>query len=316
MDFSFNSSSVLSLLTFSSNLHSQKTISFDCSFKATISISLFLCYHLPIFENGNILSLFFTKYCLHTSSKTLPEILEVKHKHGFKVFIRSVCMETSYYLFWKKWFRRRKLYEKINRPDVRFEAIRKYVKGKNILDFGFGTGYFIRKLANEGFNVTGIDFSQNMKIKRNKSVLLILLRDIKHLNLLEFERKFDTIISSEVLEHLNKNEINKVLRFFSKWLDENGRLILTVPYKEKIEQTILCPYCLKWFHPWLHKQSFNERNIQELIRKHGFLVEKIKYISVFDFMKLPSLVRNFINPLLSHFSGRGRIWMVVIAKKV
>ena len=224
-------------------------------------------------------------------------------------------MKDLHYLFWKKWFRRKSLYEKINRPDVRFDAVRKYIRGNNILDFGFGTGYFVSRLVNEGFKVIGIDISKDMKIERNKSMILISLKNVNYLKFLKFENKFDTIISSEVLEHLNKNELNKVLRFFFEWLDDKGRLIVTTPYNERIEKTVLCPYCLKWFHPWLHKQSFNERNIREIMKRHGFLIEKINYISVFDLMNLPSFVRVFINFLLSHFSNRGRIWMVIVAKK-
>jgi 2-polyprenyl-3-methyl-5-hydroxy-6-metoxy-1,4-benzoquinol methylase len=41
---------------------------------------------------------------------------------------------------------------------VRFPAIRRYMGRENILDFEYGTGWFIERLANEGFNVTGIEF--------------------------------------------------------------------------------------------------------------------------------------------------------------
>jgi len=128
------------------------------------------------------------------------------------------------------------LYEKINRPDIRFDAINKYIKGKNVLDFGNGAGYFVYRLTNEGFRVAGIDFSEEEKIQKVKSTVLILLKSIKHLKLLEFEEKFDIIIISEVLKHLNMNEIYVVLRFFFNWFKECGRLIVTVPYKEKIEK--------------------------------------------------------------------------------
>ena len=218
-------------------------------------------------------------------------------------------------MFWRKWFKRKELYEKIDRTDVRFKMIRRYIKGKNILDFGFGTGYFIRKLASEGFNVTGIDFSQDMKIRKNKMALFILLKNVKCLKMLKFGWKFNTIICSGVMEYLDKNEIDQVLKFFFRWLDEKGRLIVAVAYKAKTEKFILCPYCLKWFHPCLYKRSFDERNIQELMKEHDFLIEKIRYINVFDYTKLPSFVRGFINFFLPYFSNRGRIFMIVIAKK-
>jgi hypothetical protein len=42
--------------------------------------------------------------------------------------------------FWREWFKKKKLYHQINRPDVRFSKIRRYIKVGNILDFGYGTG--------------------------------------------------------------------------------------------------------------------------------------------------------------------------------
>jgi 2-polyprenyl-3-methyl-5-hydroxy-6-metoxy-1,4-benzoquinol methylase len=120
----------------------------------------------------------------------------------------------KYQLFWRNWFRKKELYEKINRPEIRFNAIKKYIKGNNVLDFGSGTGYFVHKLANDGFRVTGIDFFEETKIRKIKSTVLILLKSIKHLELLEFEEKFDTIIASEVLEHLSINEIYCCFKVF------------------------------------------------------------------------------------------------------
>jgi len=48
---------IFSTLTLSFHLHSQNRISLLSSFKATISISLSLCHHLPIFDNFNILTI-------------------------------------------------------------------------------------------------------------------------------------------------------------------------------------------------------------------------------------------------------------------
>jgi 2-polyprenyl-3-methyl-5-hydroxy-6-metoxy-1,4-benzoquinol methylase len=212
--------------------------------------------------------------------------------------------------------KKKELYERINRPDIRFEAISKYIKGTNILDFGFGTGYFINRLAAKNLHVTGIDFSPQIKIKKETRTVLISLKSIKHIKLLNFEEQFTTIIVSEVLEHLKTNEIREVLIFFYKWLSDNGRLIITVPYKEKLEENrVLCPYCLKWFHPWLHVQSFDEKRIYKLLRVHGFLIEKIEFITLFELFNLPSFIRRFLNFLLSHFLKKARIWMIIIANK-
>jgi len=216
--------------------------------------------------------------------------------------------------FWRKWLKKKKLYEQINRPDVRFLAIRKYIKGRNVLDFGYGTGWFIKKLAKEGFNITGVEFLGSRKTSKRKNITLISLNSVKDLSNLSFKEKFDTIIASEVLEHLSKGEINKALKFFYNWLKEGGKLIVTVPYKEKIEEKILCPYCLRWFHPWLHKQSFDENNIRKLLKKYGFLVEKIEYINFIEFWSITPVLKHFLNFIFTRISRRGRIWMLIVSK--
>jgi 2-polyprenyl-3-methyl-5-hydroxy-6-metoxy-1,4-benzoquinol methylase len=199
---------------------------------------------------------------------------------------------------------------------VRFSKIRRYIKGRNILDFGYGTGWFIKRLANEGFNVTGIDFIGIKKILKRRNIILISLNDIRDLNEFSFKEKFDTIIASEVLEHLTKNEIKRTLKFFHEWLKEEGRLVISVPYKEKIERIILCPYCLRWFHPWLHKQSFDENNIRKLLKKYDFLVEKIEYITFIEFWNINSVLKHFLNFIFTHISKRGKIWMLVVSTKL
>ena len=222
----------------------------------------------------------------------------------------------NYKGFWKKWFEEKNLYEQINRPEIRYNTIRKYIKGKNVLDFGYGTGFFIKKLLQEGFNVTGIDFFKNIKVQKRKRLTLISLRNINDLFLLSFKEKFDTIIASEVIEHLNKGETNKVLKFFYNWLSEDGKLIITVPYREKINiYKLLCPYCLKWFHPWLHKQAFDEISIEKLLKKYGFVTEKISYITFIEFINIPLFLRHFLNFIISTFSLRGKIYIVTISKK-
>lgn len=199
---------------------------------------------------------------------------------------------------------------------MRFSKIRRYIKGRNILDFGYGTGWFIKRLAKEGFNVTGIDFLGIKKILKRRNIILISLNDIRDLNKFSFEEKFDTIIESEVLEHLTKNEIKRTLKFFHEWLKEEGRLVISVPYKEKIERIILCPYCLRWFHPWLHKQSFDENNIRKLFKKYGFYVEKIEYITFIEFWNIASVLKHFLNFIFTRISKRGRIWMLVVSTKL
>ncbi len=216
--------------------------------------------------------------------------------------------------FWRKIFQRKEWYDEVNKTKVRFEVIEKYVKGPLVLDFGCGTGFFIKKLIEKGLNVIGIDF-YTPKINGAK---FIKIKDVKDLKKIDLKEKFDTIIASEVLEHLTNYEINKVMKFFYKWLKDDGVLIVTVPYRENLKKSkILCPYCLKWFHPWLHKKSFDEKELQKLLAKYGFKIDRIIYITFGYLFNMPGVFRLILNLILSSFlKKKSIVWFLVLSSKL
>jgi len=53
--------------------------------------------------------------------------------------------------FWGMHFKQKKRYEYQNYTYFRYRYFKKFIRKKGkILDFGFGTGYFLEKLAKEG----------------------------------------------------------------------------------------------------------------------------------------------------------------------
>jgi hypothetical protein len=88
-----------------------------------------------------------------------------------------------------------------------------------------------------------------------------------------------------------------------------------VPYKEKLEKKILCSYCLRWFHAWLHKQTFDENNIRKLLKKYDFYVEKIEYYTFIEFLNFVLFFRHFLNFVFTHISKRSDMDDGIINKK-
>lgn len=89
-----------------------------------------------------------------------------------------------------------------------------FINSKNantILDIGFGTGVLTQKLYNDGYNITGIDFSSKMiEIAKNKMPKAKLLQYDFSLGLPDelSDKKYDFIISTYAIHHLaNENKI-------------------------------------------------------------------------------------------------------------
>ena len=122
------------------------------------------------------------------------------------------------------------------KTNERIGWIAQNVYGKTILDVGCSQGLVSILLAREGKKVVGIDVvAESVKFATTK---LLKQEDaftranvtFKCINFLKFpeDKRFDTIIFGEVLEHLLYPE--KFVKKAKKMLQKNGRLIITVPF--------------------------------------------------------------------------------------
>lgn len=107
--------------------------------------------------------------------------------------------------------------------------------GEFVLDIGCSQGIAPIILGREGKNVLGIDISENaindalanLEIEEKETQQLVEFRKGNFM-LENFDRKYDTVILGEVLEHITDIEA-----FFNKavsLLENNGKLIVTTPF--------------------------------------------------------------------------------------
>lgn len=102
-------------------------------------------------------------------------------------------------------------------------------KGSKVLDVGCGNGIISRGIGKEGYQVHGIDISEKA-IEKAKSLTTlenVTFDNISAEQLVADGNKYDAVICSEVLEHLNNPE--KLLGVLYDSLQDNGVLIVTVP---------------------------------------------------------------------------------------
>jgi 2-polyprenyl-3-methyl-5-hydroxy-6-metoxy-1,4-benzoquinol methylase len=123
-----------------------------------------------------------------------------------------------------------KRFADIKRLKFILDTLKKYLPSQSVvLDVGCGNGVISRSLGSEGYNVYGIDVSENTiaKAKQLNTYPNVRFDVLSAEQLVAEGKKYDAIICSEVLEHLNKP--GDLLETLYQSLSDNGILIVTVP---------------------------------------------------------------------------------------
>ncbi|SHI46592.1 class I SAM-dependent methyltransferase [Lutispora thermophila] len=98
-----------------------------------------------------------------------------------------------------------------------------------VLDIGFGTGTLTKKLYDDGYFIYGIDFSERMiQIAREKMPLAQLFQYDFSKGLPEKldNVRFDYIISTYAIHHLEDEEKVKFLNELTDYLLDNGEILI------------------------------------------------------------------------------------------
>lgn len=137
-----------------------------------------------------------------------------------------------------------------------------------LLDVGCGDGYLLDCLSRTfSYSLHGCDVSET-RLKRtmaNVPAATLCYHDytVKPLE----EEAFDVVICSETLEHIDL--IDQACENLSRTVRSGGRLIVTVPNEEDLEQgRYTCPTCKCRFHRSGHVQSFTARRLADLFDSH------------------------------------------------
>lgn len=152
-----------------------------------------------------------------------------------------------------------------------------------ILDLGCGNGYFASLLIKLGYNTYGTDASETgIAIADREHPNRFYLQDFATDKLPEPLQHlvFDTIISTEVIEHLYNPD--KFIRFCRERLNPHGgELIITTPYHGYLKNLLLSIFN-KWdehMSPlWLggHIKLWSRKTLSGLLEQHGFEIIAFK----------------------------------------
>jgi len=172
-------------------------------------------------------------------------------------------------------------------------------KNKSILDLGCGNGSLARFLLEKGFNVYGTDASEKgITIAKERHPDRFALQDLSSDDLppILAEIKFDTIISTEVIEHLY--DPRKFIEFAKCTLmkDGGGELILSTPYHGYLKYLALAVSGKMDAHLgplWDggHIKFWSKSSLTQLLEEHEFTVTGFEGCGRFPYLWKSMLIR-------------------------
>jgi 2-polyprenyl-3-methyl-5-hydroxy-6-metoxy-1,4-benzoquinol methylase len=166
-------------------------------------------------------------------------------------------------------------------------------KSTKILDLGCGNEALAINLIKEGFDAYGTDASEKgIELAKSKFPDRFVLQNLDHEDLPSalINIKFDTIVSTEVIEHLY--DPRSFIDFCKKILAKNpsgGYLILSTPYHGYLKNLILS-LAGKWdshaspLWDGGHIKLWSRDTLTELLEEKGFVVTDFRGCGRFNYL--------------------------------
>jgi len=134
---------------------------------------------------------------------------------------------------------------------------------KKILDYGCGTGQFLKYLSQNNWETTGVEPDDQARDIASKTDGIKVYSKIEEVS----KEKFNIITLWHVLEHVH--EINKLIEHLQKLLTKKGRLIIAVPNHDSYDRKYYKEYWAAYDVP-KHLYHFNTETLTELMKQHSF----------------------------------------------
>jgi SAM-dependent methyltransferase len=133
----------------------------------------------------------------------------------------------------------------------------------NILDYGCGTGEFLEHLKKNGWDITGVEPSDEARKKSTDLLQATIHSGIEKIG----NKKFDVITLWHVLEHIH--DVNEKLQSLNSLLKEDGIIFIAVPNHQSPDGKRYGEHWAGYDVP-RHLWHFSKDTMKKLLGNNGF----------------------------------------------
>ena len=168
----------------------------------------------------------------------------------------------------------------------------------NLLDYGCGTGMFLKETNSKGWNSFGVEPDEGARELSNSNKKLAF-ENKQELNAFDPLITFNAITLWHVLEHVT--DLPETLNFFKQKLNPNGALIIAVPNYNSYDAKHYKAHWAAYDLP-RHLYHFEAKTISQLLAKYGFALNET-YPMKFDSFYVSMLSEKYLSGRINYLKA-------------
>lgn len=178
----------------------------------------------------------------------------------------------------------------------KYRQILPYTRNGRLLDFGFGSGDYLRRMKNLGWKCWGVEKDKKAIEEMNKKQIPSFL-DLWDSKIPE--NYFDWVNAYHSIEHTHKPKLT-IQRIFNI-LKSGGKFYIGLPNFNSLNGRIFRSYWYNLSTP-IHPYVFTKNSIINFLKDSGFTEIKIYYRSLAQ--GILGSIQNIINAFISHLTKK------------
>ena len=179
-----------------------------------------------------------------------------------------------------------------------------FMKGKKVLDVACGEGKLLKMNPEM---IYGVDINTTILKKLQNEGLYAKHSDVTKLDF--GDRSFDVVHCSNIIEHLNPLDAQKMFQEMLRVLVPEGKILLTTPMPKTVWNTF---GHIKPYPPQAIKKLFRKVSLESFDSVEGLEIENIFYFGSWGLNKLTVLYSSILANLTPFHRGS---YFMVIKKK-